>query len=121
VATIRFTYPRTGDEPTDRALDLIVSKLNQLVAGLGDGANVAEAIVDFGAAGSDMASVTVAAPWATVTSKIVVSITDDTRLEDALIDGVLVGVRARAAGSFVIQAHAPMGALGQFKVQAVGV
>jgi hypothetical protein len=32
VATIRFTYPRTGDQPTDRALDLIVSQLNQLAA-----------------------------------------------------------------------------------------
>lgn len=81
---------------------------------------VVEATLDFGAEG-DTASVTVAAAWATGTSKIVVSITDDARIEDALIEQITVGVAARGAGTFDIWGAAPNGTNGQYKVHAVGL
>lgn len=85
------------------------------------GPYVVEATLDFGVGGSDMASVAVSASWATATSKIVASITDDARIEEALIENISVGVANRGAGTFTIWGHAPARAVGQFKVQAVGI
>lgn len=127
--SIRLSYPRTGDEPTDRVFDLVNNQVNALAA-VSDGTaqnangftgvNLVEAVLDFGA-GGDMATVTVSASWATPASKIVVSVVDDARVEEALIERIGLGVGGRAAGSFVIYAHAPDGASGQFKVHAMGV
>lgn len=82
--------------------------------------NLAALTVDFGTAGSTNASVVATAPWATANSKIVACIADDVRADDAVAEGLTVGVSGHRAGGFTVWAAARLGALGQYKIHAVG-
>jgi hypothetical protein len=80
-----------------------------------------QAVVDFGVDDSDLASVTIAAPWATANSKINCSIaleaTADHEPEDGLLESLTVAAGNIVPGTgFEIMARAPETTFGQYKI-----
>lgn len=107
----------------------LTATLNVSGGGGGGSANVAEAIVDFGANGATLAKTTLTGQaWVTSSSVIICAptlfATADRAdgMEDALIEGLTVAVSARAAGAgFDVSAKPRYGkAIGKFAIHCTG-
>ena len=81
--------------------------------------------IDFGAAPTDVATLVVAATWATATSAIIVVPQGDTVDHDCkttLADGVVAACASISAGvSFTVTAHAAAATTGLYAFAAIGV
>jgi hypothetical protein len=90
------------------------------------GARTVTATVDFGAAETESARVTVSAPWVTPSTPIICMVsgttTPDHSDEDAAIEGVTaIAVDIVDATGFDIVAAAPHGTWGRYVIHALGV
>lgn len=119
MAIVGFSVQRTGDEAVDRNLDLIKRSIDSIILGVA-ALNGIVVTLDFGT-GNTEASTVVSASWATPSSKITASLADDSRLDDALGEGILVGVTGRSTGFFTVSGQAPATVTGKYNVAVVGV
>lgn len=122
MAIQRYTVRRTGDEDTDRNLDEIARSISSLVDAVSGSTalvNLQLVTLDFGT-GATEASTLVRASWAKASSVILAGLADDSRLDDALMEGISIGVTGRGPGVFTVSAMAPAPVAGQYVVAVAG-
>jgi len=124
-STLQVTDPTDGTAAAalGRVAGELVSldtRIDALEAAPSGAASGATATVDFGAFDTTTTVVVTGLAWVTLTSRIVATVAS--RMEDALLDGVLLAVGDLVAGDgFTVYAHAPEGSTGTFDINLVGV